>query len=457
MESIRMLGRRGLCGGGGDGDGADAAGRTDAAVAAGAADAVQRYELSPPGSFALCADPSFDAYATRELARLVEVATHAVARFEPLGVILTGSLARGEGVLVRERERRTRWLSDIECLVVLPDRGGLCGALGEALARAVAALQAETASRAIGLNIQLSPILSSRLMRIRRAIFSCELAAHGKLLWGRPDIIAMPELKPGHLPALRADAFRLLNNRIMEQVALRTSDEEGKAAASQRGYGLSKFWTELATSLSVFLGCYRTTYQERQLAMEAALAAADNPLDRETADDLRPGLDAAMRVRRGELDASRWPQDAGYARAGRLAERVWQWESARMLAERDPGDAGDWRAIPRRLRRVATLSQCGRDWARWCLRPDVSRRMGLRAVLPALRSGSPGNAIYAAGCLLDFFWDDIGAQRGPGPDIARMLGAMFALSGAARGSLTRRQLAGRAVAAWRSHLRSAAL
>jgi hypothetical protein len=444
-----MLGRRGPRRAA---DGGGATGGVDGFKA----DAVGWHELRPPGSFALCANAEFDGYVARELTKVVEAATYAVRRFPHLGLILTGSLARGEGVLVRERDGRARWLSDIDCLVAVPNRESLCGALFEALTHATAAVQAEATSHATGLNIRLSPILSAHLSRMRPTIFSRELAAHGKLLSGRPLAIPMVPPGPGDLRTRRADAFRLLNNRIMEQVALRESTEAGTAAA-QRGYGLAKFWTELATSLSAFLNCYRTTYRERQLALEAALADPRNPLDREIAGDLRRGLEAAMRVRRGELDPSEWPEDAGFDQAAWLAQRVWCWESARMSAGTVSRISSDWRAIPCRLRRAATLSQCARDWARWCLRPDVSRRMGLRVILPSLRSGSPGNAIHAAGCLLEFFWDDIGEHRGQGRKIARMLSAMFGLRGGPRDLPTRRQLVGRAVTAWRSHLSGAAL
>ena len=64
-----------------------------------AAGAAQGCELRPPGSFAVCADQAFDAYVSRALRTLVEVVTFNVRQFQPVGVILTGSLARGEGVL----------------------------------------------------------------------------------------------------------------------------------------------------------------------------------------------------------------------------------------------------------------------------------------------------------------------------------------------------------------------
>jgi hypothetical protein len=76
------------------------------------------FESSPPGSFPLCANPSFEPYAARQLRALVEEISHGVRDFRPLGVVLTGSLARGEAALAAGEDRRTRWLSDIECMVV---------------------------------------------------------------------------------------------------------------------------------------------------------------------------------------------------------------------------------------------------------------------------------------------------------------------------------------------------
>ncbi|HVB80568.1 MAG TPA: hypothetical protein VNE82_11575 [Candidatus Binataceae bacterium] len=417
------------------------------------------FERRPPGSFPLCADPSFDPYAAGQLRTLVEAVSLEIGEVRPLGVILTGSLARGEGALASAADRATRWLSDIECLVVFADAAAQWrGSLGEALDKTAAKLEAAAKAHAVGLDIQLVPMLASRLARMRPAIFTRELAEHGKLLWGAPGAIPMPapELEDARL--LRADAFRLLNNRIMEQVAARARCEEGRAAPCESGYALSKFWTELATSLSVFLDCYRPSYRERQGAMHATLASPHGPLAAEIARDLLQPLDAAMRLRRGEFDATQWPREAGFARAAGLAQRIWHWESGRMLAAADEGaaGAGDWRAIPARLRRVATLSQCARDWLRWFLRPDVSRRMSLRAVSRAWRAGSPGNAIYAAGCLLDFFWSDIGSQSVRGREIVRLLGPLLGFRSRRRPPL-RPQLVARAVTAWRSHLRDAAL
>lgn len=410
------------------------------------------HETVSPSSLVLCANSEFDGYVACELTRMVEAAVCASSGFGLLGVMLTGSLARGEGVLTRERDGRARWLSDIDCLVVVSKHENLCGALVEALTHAAAALEADAANRSTGLKIQLSPIPRARLIDMRPSIFNRELTAHGKLLWGRPMATSIGALAPDDRRARRADALRLLNNRIMEHLWLREASEAGRATAAQRAYGLSKLWTELATSLSVFLDCYRTTYGERYVAVREALADPRSPLDSEIAGGVQSGLGAAMDCRRGEFDAVTWPEHKGFASAAAMAERVWNWESATMSERSETRIDSDWRSVSHRLRRAATLAERGRDWARWCLRPDVSRRMGLRALLPALRSGSPGNAIYAAGCLIEFFWGEITDCRGEGREIARTLGAMFGLIRGSRDLPTRRQLVERAVAAWCSHL-----
>jgi hypothetical protein len=271
--------------------------------------------------------------------------------------------------------------------------------------------------------------------------------------------VPIPLLEIADASMLRANAFRLLNNRIMEQVVARTGCEEGRAAAEERGYALSKFWTELATSMSVFLDCYRTSYRERQRAMHAALAAPHCTLTRELAGDVLSRLDAAMQVRRGEFDPTQWPREAGFEQAARLAERVWHWESGQMLAlpaESAESAAYDWRVIPARLRRIATLTECARDWLRWFLRPDVSRKMSLWGFGRVWRTGSPGNAIFAAGCLLDFFWNDIGSRSARGQEIVHLLSPLFGLRGR-NWTPDRQQLVARAVTAWQSHLRNAPL
>ena len=83
-----------------------------------------------------------------------------------------------------------------------------------------------------------------------------------------------------------------------------------------------------------------------------------------------------------------------------------------------------------RLRRLETASQRIRDWMRLLVRDRRLRHLtpySIRTMKAALCAGSLANAIYGAGCLLEFFWEDIGLEHEPGPQIAQTLGTFFGL------------------------------
>jgi hypothetical protein len=409
------------------------------------------FELHPPGTFRLCAEPAFEAYAARQLRRVIDAVVQGLPGFAPLGVILVGSAARGEALLVADG-RRTRWLSDLQCLVVVPDGARKWrAALAAALAGTAARLETEANAHAVGLRIRLSAASATRLATKAPPIFGCELAAHGKLVWGRPEAIAVPALPLDDYASLRRDAFRLLNDRIMEQVALRARYEDGWADAVESGYALSKYWTELATSLSMYLGCYRPVLRERMLAVEAALVARPETQDAVVGNGLLRKLDDATRVRLGKLEAGEWPCAADFDDSVRFAESLWLLESTGVASARADEDDTDWRIIARRMRRAAGLPQIIKDWARWLLSGNGSAANGPRAAGFTLGAGSPANAIYAAGCLLHFYWRDLGAADGSRMEMIRKLRSAFGAR-ASWGVPLRRELAARAVAAWRNFL-----
>jgi hypothetical protein len=107
---------------------------------------------------------------------------------------------------------------------------------------------------------------------------------------------------------------------------------------------------------------------------------------------------------------------------------------------------------------LETASQRARDWMRLCVRDRALRRptrYAVRTVKAALRAGSLANAIYAGGCLLLFFWNEIGSENEPGPQIAQTLGAFFDVQ-AGSGQERRLKLTERVQTAWDRHLRSSA-
>src|SRR5580700_12195783 len=81
------------------------------------------FTLNPPGSLPLSADPGFQDEVRRELVLLLDRVRQSAAAPCVAGVLLTGSFARGEGTVIADPRSRSRWLSDVECLVVV--RGGI--------------------------------------------------------------------------------------------------------------------------------------------------------------------------------------------------------------------------------------------------------------------------------------------------------------------------------------------
>ena len=293
--------------------------------------------------------------------------------------------------------------------------------------------------------------MASRLAAMRPAIFTRELVDHGKLLWGEPALVPMP--RSASPDCLRVDALRLLNNRIIETLALRAGcggDPDGQPSKS---YLLSKFWVELGTSLSVFLGCYRSTYRGRQAALESALSGPLLGLDPDTVRLLSDRLKLATEIKLGRFDADSEIRD-DYDTLARAAQHLWWWETGQLLGDGTP-PSGDWRATPQRLRRIEGIKARARDWARLTLRTGLHTNVRIQSLGDLLRAGSFANAIYTSGCLLFFYWNDIGLGTNPGKAITKTLCRLFDVSSAAQTS-TRRHLAVHTYRAWQSHLRSAA-
>jgi len=135
---------------------------------------------------------------------------------------------------------------------------------------------------------------------------------------------------------------------------------------------------------------------------------------------------------------------------------LWYWQTDRLLSTAPPSDAPDWREIAARLRRLQTTRQRIRDWSRLAVRTKGIRVPALSGVWQILRAGSFGSAIYAAGCLLQFFWDEVASGQKRGVAIAQSLGNVLGVNGESS-TAGRRQLAERTFRYWEYHLRDSAL
>ena len=373
------------------------------------------WALTPPGSFELCANPSFQDDATAQLRSLVELTRHATQSAPASGLLLTGSLARGEGAITLAAPGRIRWLSDVECLVVFSDRYRPdFPRIRQLLARTVRQANDAPERRRIALKIELTPILASRLRSMRPAIFTRELLDHGKLLCGQPRDVPSPIDFPYSCDSLRCDAFRLLNNRIIEVLALRSGCIQTTETPTSISYSLNKFLVEVATSLSVFLGCYTSTYRGRQIALESALKTPQLNIDPDSTGLLARRLKRATQIKLGEPEPGPGCE-ADYDTVTRVAQDVWWWETDRLLGAAT-ARADDWEALTARLRRIEGGAARARDWARLVLRTGLRANLRPGSFAAVFRAGSFGNAIYSSGCLLSFFWAEIGSAT---PWVAR--------------------------------------
>jgi len=411
------------------------------------------FNLSPPGSFPLSADPAFEDEVRRELEHLIVRVRNCAAAPSVAGVLLTGSFARGEGTIIAHPRTRSRWLSDVECLVVV--RGGVVSK--REIQRSMRQVERDTnsdlANAERGIKVELRAILTQGMTRLRPAIFTRELCEHAKLLWGDPGAIPVPRMPSSGEAISKYDAFRLLNNRIIEQIAVRSEYADRVSDSTTTAYSLAKFWIDLGTSLSVFLGCYRPGYRSRQRPFEDALGAHKEILGAEMCGRLISRFRNAMAQKLGQTGFPSGDPAQEFNEAVEIARATWNWESGQLLGTNTA--AGDWRGIFARLSNLETAAQRFRGWARVLRRPSELRQLGPRAMLAAARVGSLATLIYGTGCVIDFFWDEIGSDRSRGTEMTAEL--CRALGVDARDASERRRLLTRAtLGAWERHLRFAA-
>ena len=361
-----------------------------------------RLRVRPIDSFPLCADPDMDREAQGEVRAIVREIVEANAPYAPVGLILTGSFARGEGVIVRTASDRLRWLSDVEFLLVVLDRvKAIRGEIAAHLRRLCEVLSRESDRLNRSIRVDISHVFVDRLGAMSASIFAQELCAHGKLVWGDPGRVRMPRLAAG--ADLRRDALRLLNNRLVEHTYQRALEKTGLHDPLLCTYSQSKMRIELATSLSVFLGCYRSSYAERATAILPAIHKSATRLPPDLAAFVAEGLERAMTTRSRGLEVA-VDHEREFADAALIAEQAWWWETGELLRV-DANAAGDWRAIPARLRAIESAQEGVVALARSLKRNTLAN--AFRSLAGLLRYGSPATAIYSAGCILAFRWGAI--------------------------------------------------
>jgi hypothetical protein len=409
------------------------------------------FELREPGSFGMCANPEWEAEARTVLRAVARSVPTVLVNLEPLGIILTGSLSRGEGTLARDTDQTVRWLSDLECLVVFRDSCSMSPRVQLTLEAAATELADQLRGRATGLKIHLGGIRARALAKMRPSIFRYELAKNGKLIWGNSAEIPRVAESDCDASNFHLDALRLLTNRIIELIPARLALEAGKQPPSG-AYALNKLWLDAGTSLAVFLNCYRASYADRARALGIALNAPGHTLELRTAREVAERVSAATNVKLGFASMNPRVTELDFKEAVRIAADIWYWQTSQVLSDGPRPQTFDWCQVIRRVRRLQTFSQQLRDCARFAIRRRATGIPALGGLSQVVRAGSPRSAIFGAGCLVQFFWDELVGDYEPGMGIARAVGELLGMRRESR-SATRRQLAERTFSLWECHVR----
>lgn len=349
--------------------------------------------------FPLCAKPDrTDAVRPVVEASVAFLLEEAGLEFE--AVILMGSLARGEGSVLL-RGGATRLLSDVELLTIVrvpfdwpAARRRLVG-LGRRMT-------ARLRDQGVVASVEFMPAGMSYLRQsIRPCIFAYDLCRHGKVVYGRPDIL--DEVRPFGVEAIpREDALSLVMNRMVELLILREAPPDPSpdpGDALEAPYQAVKTTLDLAGSALAFAGQHVSRYADRHEAFRALL---------ESSPELRTALPdgAGFLVELGraielklipseELLAERLVAEWVAAVSG-WARGVWLWEIRRLLGR----DSGTLVELVEGYLRAEPLEERLRGWAKFWrhpLRPpgSVSIARGARLFLKA----SPHRLTYAAACL----------------------------------------------------------
>jgi hypothetical protein len=245
-------------------------------------------------------------------------------------VVLTGSLARNEASYTLH-EGRAVLQSDVEAMVVLHDGAALPSRHSSGALCQLA--QSYLADRGVSVEVSVSVVHSTYLLELPPHIYSYELRSCGVVLYGDQTILSLiPDYSAADLS--REDAWRLLSNRLIEQM----DTEIGSTVTAATRYRSVKLCLDLASSLLVFFGRFEAGYRPRLRCMEEVVLtpeAQQLPI---------PILEFMSLVRlctSVKLDPGTVVDlgDGFEGQVTRWAWQTWLWELQRMTGCRDTVDA----------------------------------------------------------------------------------------------------------------------
>jgi hypothetical protein len=212
-------------------------------------------------------------------------------------------------------------------------------------------------------------------------VFTYELRTCGQVIWGDSSVLALiPPIAAGEID--REDGWRLLANRIIEQLAAREEPAPEKAERPRSvEYHTVKLFLDMATSLLVFTGDYAPTYRQRaeRLGRLAARTSRGMPF---------PLPEFARRVNEftswklwaGEAP---WPSGDFTEEARSYARALWRWELQQLTGL---GEVLDERVLMDRWMNAQPYRARVRGWLSAAAAGGWGGGM---AALPAVRGRAP--------------------------------------------------------------------
>jgi hypothetical protein len=244
-------------------------------------------------------------------------------------IVLTGSLARDEATLV-EAAGSSHLLGDAEFLLLFREHAPL--PTQSDVERVSRRVERTLREQCVDCHVTLSAVHPVYLRKLGPEIYAYELKVCGQVLQGNRAILSLiPTYSASEIS--REDAWRLLCNRIIEQIeTLNGVFENPDQASSQIEYSTVKLYLDMATSYLVFVGAYEPTYRGRAERLKA-LADAATP-DRDAPFPLRNFTERVLACTSVKLlgpdgsaiglSSPSWEDAVEYAR------RLWRWELARL-------------------------------------------------------------------------------------------------------------------------------
>lgn len=303
-------------------------------------------------------------------------------------IVLTGSLARGEGSFTRNDES---WQlhGDAEFVVVFTDSTSLPEAAEQGEIRKTISNALE--GRDLHCPLSLAVVHADFLRELQPTIFSYELRNCGQCVVGDPGVLTeIPAFSVSQIPL--EDAWRMLCNRMIEQIESVVESDSGNVS-SKLFYRTVKLYLDMATSLLLFMGAYEPSYQmraerlkflsrnTRSKALPFELSGFAQTVDTCTQWKLNSSTKLAHGFSHDLLLSSQ-----------QHATRLLEWELSRLT-----GHVGSQRDLTKKWMRSQSLNQRIRGWA-YVLRASGwlrSWRHWPRWIRCAAQ-GSPRRLIYAA-------------------------------------------------------------